>query len=180
MEHERFRRTFDTGVSPGPPVTDGQVERRDRMSTVTNGPATRATVTPPSSYPVSERAPEGEGWVVFAGLMLVIAATLNIIWGIAAIAESGFFVAGANFILLADLTTWGWIVLAFGALELLAALSVWRGGGFGRWFGIFAASLALIAALMSMPAYPFWSLTLVAMCVLVIYGLAAYGGNPEL
>jgi hypothetical protein len=62
----------------------------------------------------------------------------------------------------------------------LAALSIWRGGGFGRWFGIIVAGLATIAALMSIPAYPFWSLTLVAMYMLVIYGLAAYGGRPEL
>ena len=68
----------------------------------------------------------------------------------------------------------------FGALEVLAALSIWRGGGFGRWFLIIVASFATIAALMSMPAYPLWSLTLVAMYVLVIYGLAAYGCRPEL
>jgi hypothetical protein len=42
------------------------------------------------------------------------------------------------------------------------------------------AGVALIGALMSMAAYPFWSLTLVAIDVLIIYGLAAYGGKPEL
>jgi hypothetical protein len=149
------------------------------MSTVSNRP-TRATVTPPSSYAVSEAAPRGAGWVLFAGLMLMIAATLNIVWGVAAVAGSGFFVAGADYILIADLTTWGWIAIGFGALEFLAALSVWRGGGFGRWFGIFVAGMALIGALMSIAAYPFWSLTLVAIDVLIIYGLAAYGGKPEL
>jgi hypothetical protein len=45
---------------------------------------------------------------------------------------------------------------------------------------IFVAGVALIGALMSMAAYPFWSLTLVAIDVLIIYGLAAYGGKPEL
>jgi hypothetical protein len=34
--------------------------------------------------------------------------------------------------------------------------------------------------MMSIPAYPFWSLTLVALDILVIYGLASYGGKPEL
>lgn len=34
--------------------------------------------------------------------------------------------------------------------------------------------------MVTIPAYPFWSLTLVALYILVVYGLAAYGGKPEL
>jgi hypothetical protein len=71
---------------------------------------------------VSEAAPKGTGWVVFAGIMLAIAATLNIIWGVAAVAGSGFFVAGADYILITNQATWGWIAIGFGALEFLAAL----------------------------------------------------------
>ena len=122
---------------------------------------------------------QGAGWVLFATVMFVIAACLSVVWGIAAVSGSHFFVANAHYIL-SDLNTWGWIMIGFGAVEALAALSIWRGGAFGRWFGIIVAGLAIIAALMSIPAYPFWSLTLVAMYVLVIYGLAAYGGRPEL
>ena len=122
---------------------------------------------------------KGAGWVLFAAIMLVMGATLSIIWGIAAVSSSHFFVAGASFIL-SDLNTWGWIVMGFGVLEALAALSVWRGGEFGRWFGIIAAGLGGLAAMLSIPAYPFWSLTLVVIDVLIIYGLAAYGGKPYL
>jgi hypothetical protein len=39
------------------------------------------------------------------------------------------------------------------------------------------AGLSAIAALMSLPAYPFWSLAIFAVDILVIYGLAAYGGQ---
>src|SRR5690349_15048244 len=133
------------------------------MSTLTNGSSTKAPMTSsPSGHVVAEPAGKGAGWIVFAGIMFIIAATLNIIWGIAAVAGSGFFVGGADYILITNLSTWGWIAIGFGALQLLAALSIWRGGGFGRWFGIFVAGLAVVSALMSMPAYPFWSLTLVA------------------
>ena len=121
----------------------------------------------------------GAGWVLFATVMFVIAACLSMIWGIAAVSSSHFFVANAHYIL-SDLNTWGWVTIGFGAVEALAALSIWRGGGFGRWFGIIVAGLATIAALMTVPAYPFWSLVLVALYVLVIYGLTAYGGKPEL
>jgi hypothetical protein len=111
--------------------------------------------------------------------MFVVAASLNVIWGIAAVSGSHFFVANAHYII-SDLNTWGWIVIGFGAIEALAALSIWRGGSFGRWFGILVAGVAVLVAMMSIPAYPFWSLTLVALDILVIYGLASYGGKPEL
>jgi hypothetical protein len=122
---------------------------------------------------------KGAGWVLFATTMFVIAACISVIWGIAAVSSSHFFVANAHYII-SDLNTWGWIMIGFGAVEALASVSIWRGGGFGRWFGILVAGLALIAALMSIPAYPFWSLTLIALYVLVMYGLAVYGGKPEL
>jgi hypothetical protein len=95
------------------------------------------------------------------------------------VAESSFFVGDARYIV-SDLNTWGWITMGFGALELMAAFSILRGGAYGRWFGIFAASLAVIAAMLMIPAYPLWSLTLVAIDFAIIYGLIVYGGKPEL
>ena len=133
----------------------------------------------PLSYAAPERSYKGAGWVLFAAIMLVMGAALSIIWGIAAVSSSHFVVAGAAYIL-SDLNTWGWIVMGFGVVEALAAVSVWRGGEFGRWFGIIAAGLGGLAAMMSIPAYPFWALALLAIDVLIIYGLAAYGGKPYL
>lgn len=132
---------------------------------------------PPLVYEAEEPVHEGAGWVLFAMIMFGLAACLNIIWGIAAVSSSHFFVANAHYVI-SDLNTWGWIVMAFGAAQALAALSIWRGGAFGRWFGIIVAGLAVIAAMLSIPAYPLWSLLLVALDVLIIYGLAAYGGKP--
>ena len=60
---------------------------------------------------------------------------------------------------------------------VLAAVSVWKGGSFGRWIGIFAATLNLFFQFMVIPAYPFWALTIMVLDVLVIYGLAVYGGD---
>lgn len=147
------------------------------MATMTDG--MRTEPIPMEHGSTGRPSYEGGGWILFAGIMFLVSATLNVIWGIAAVSNSHFFVGNASYIL-SDLNTWGWIAIGFGALEALAALSIWRGGAFGRWFGIIVAGLAVVAALMSIPAYPFWSLTLVAIAVLVIYGLAAYGGRPEL
>ena len=95
----------------------------------------------------------GSGWLLFAAIMVSIAGVLNVIWGIAAIGESSFFVADTQYIL-SGLNTWGWVTLIVGVLQLFACLSIVRGGQFGRWFGIIAASFSAIAALLSIPPIP--------------------------
>jgi hypothetical protein len=111
------------------------------------------------------------GWWVFAGVLLMIAGVLNIIYGIAAIGDSKFFTEHGTYII-SGLHTWGWILLIVGVLELVAAFSLFSGGEFGRWFGIFIASLNAIAALLTIPGSPFWSLSVFALAIIVIYKLA--------
>ena len=148
---------------------------------MSSAPEWGRTLSPDISHRhATEEARRGTSWVLFAGIMLATVAILNVIWGLAAIAKSSFFVSDASYILLTDLRAWGWIALGIAALEFLAAFSIWRGGAFGRWFGIAVAVLGIVGALMSMPASPLWSLVVVALGILVIYGLAVYGGRPEL
>jgi hypothetical protein len=111
------------------------------------------------------------GWWIFAGTMLLIAGVLNVIWGIAAIGDAKFFIADQRFIL-SGLHTWGWITLIIGVVQLLAGGSLYMGGGFGRWMGMIAASLSAISALLSIPAYPFWSICIFALALIIIYELA--------
>jgi hypothetical protein len=122
---------------------------------------------------------QGSGWILFAGIMVMIAGILNIVYGIAAIDNAKFFAGHTEFVI-SSLKTWGWITLILGILEVLAAFSIFAGGAFGAIFGIFAASLSAIGALLSIAAYPFLAVSLFAIDVLVIYGLAAYGarGRP--
>jgi hypothetical protein len=117
----------------------------------------------------------GGGWLVFAGIMILIAGVLNSIWGIAAIDSASFFIEQERFIL-SDLNTWGWVILIIGILQLFAAFSIWSGGGYGRFIGIVTATVSAIGALLSMPGYPFWSLAVFGLDILIIYGLSAYGG----
>ena len=120
----------------------------------------------------------GGGWILFAGIMLMLVGILNVIYGIAAIDDSSFFVHNTKYIL-SDLNTWGWVTLIVGVVQILAAFSIWNGNRFGRWVGIAVAGLSAISALLSIPAYPFWSLAIFAVDILVIYGLAAYGGQRQ-
>jgi Short repeat of unknown function (DUF308) len=130
---------------------------------------------PPHGYAAHDE-PHGAGWLLFAGIMLLIAGVLNVIYGIAAIGNSSFFVNDTKYIF-SDLNTWGWVTLVLGAFQVAAAFSIWAGNQFGRWFGITAAALSAIGALLALPAYPFWSLAIFALDILIIYGLAAYGGS---
>jgi len=106
--------------------------------------------------------------------MLMIGGVLNIIYGIAAIGNSSFFVANTHYVF-GSLHTWGWVTLILGVLQLLAAFSLFGGGAYGRYFGIFAASLTAISALLSIPAYPFWSLAIFALSLWIVHGLVVYG-----
>ena len=116
----------------------------------------------------------GVGRALFAAVLLMVGGVLNIIYGIAAISNSHFFVANTHYVF-ADLKTWGWVALILGVFQLLAAFSLFGGGEYGRWFGILAASLTAIAALLEIPAYPFWSLAIFALSLWIIHGLVLYG-----
>jgi hypothetical protein len=115
------------------------------------------------------------GWWVFAGILLAIAGFLDIIWGIAAISNSKFFTQEQVFVV-SSLHTWGWITLIIGAIQLIAAFSLFSGGGLGRVIGIIAASLAAFDALAGTGTTPFWSLAVFALAIIVVYQLAR---SPE-
>jgi hypothetical protein len=120
----------------------------------------------------------GEGWLTFAGVMLLFAGILNCIWGIAAIDDSAFFTDEGRYVIFDDLNTWGWFLLIFGILQLVAAFSVWNRGTYGQLFGILAASLNALILLFTVNAFPFAAFMLFIVDVLIIYGLAVYGGRP--
>jgi hypothetical protein len=118
----------------------------------------------------------GVGWVVFASILLFIAGTWNFIDGILAVASSHVYVAGAHFVF-SDLKTWGWIVLLLGIAQLAAGAAVVGGSEVARWFAIAVAGVNSIGQLMFLPAYPFWALSMFTLDMLIIYGLAVYGGS---
>ena len=117
------------------------------------------------------------GWVTFAGVMLFIAGVLNVIYGIAAIGDSKFFIQDQKYIF-SNLNTWGWVTLLLGLLQLGAAFSLWSGGVYGRVVAIVATTFGAIGALLAIPAYPFWSLAIFALNIIVLHQVAMYGG-PE-
>jgi hypothetical protein len=117
--------------------------------------------------------------VVFAASLLGVAGTFNMIDGITAVARSHVFVADAHYVI-GDLRTWGWVALILGALQLLAMLGVLAGNQAARWFGVAVIGLNAIAQMFFIPAYPFWSLMIVAVDVVALWGLCAHGSRENI
>ena len=126
-------------------------------------------------------ADRGEGYwmVVFAASLLGVAGIFNLIDGIAAVARSHVFVANAHYVI-GDLRTWGWVTLILGVLQLLAMLGVLVGNQVARWFGVAVIGLNAIAQMFFIPAYPFWSLMIVAVDVVALWGLCAHGSRENI
>ena len=118
----------------------------------------------------------GQGLVTFAGVMIAIAATLNIIYGIAAIDGAHVFVNNAKYVF-GDLNTWGWFLLALGVAQYFAAFAIWRGASWGRWFGVACATANAILQTFWIPAFPILAMTILTLDIVAIWGLLAYGGR---
>jgi hypothetical protein len=128
----------------------------------------------------SRAASRGEGkWmIVFAITLLITVGFFNLIDGIAAITRSHIYVANARYVV-GDLRAWGWVTLILGVLQLLAALGILVGNQVARWFAVAVIGLNAIGQMFFIPAYPFWALMIIAVDVVALWGLCAYGSREE-
>jgi len=146
-------------------------------STQEEGSAVTEEAAP--QYRSARRAEEASGWAVgfilFAGIMMVMSGAFQAFTGLVALFENEFYVATRNYLFQFDATTWGWIHLLGGVLVLLAGFAVMAGRTWGRVVGITLAVLSALANFAFIPYYPFWSLTVIALDIFVIWALAAHG-----
>ena len=121
----------------------------------------------------------GAGRVVFAATLLLIAGTLNIIYGIGALDDANIFVNDQRFIF-TNLNTMGWVLIVLGVIQLAGGLSLMVGNTYGRVIGIIGGSLGAIAAVLSIGGNdPWWSLAIFALCVYVVHGIIVYGSDER-
>ena len=124
-----------------------------------------------SGYPTQGR--KGAGWAGFAAVVFLVLGIFNLVDGIAALANDDYF--HVDELLFGDLAMWGTIFLVVGAAQLLTALLIFRGSHVGALLGVSLAALNAVIALLSVGAYPIWSLVILALDGVVIYALTAYG-----
>ena len=119
----------------------------------------------------------GAGRVVFAEALLLIAGTLNIIYGIGALDDANIFVNDTRYIF-TNLNTLGWVLIILGIIQLTGGFSLVSGNTYGRVIGIIAASLGAMGALLSIGgAYPWWSLGIFVLCIYVLHGIFVFGDD---
>jgi hypothetical protein len=118
----------------------------------------------------------GQGLVTFAGVMLLLAGTLNLVFGAAAIDGARFFTEDTEYVI-GDLGALGWFVVILGVLQIAAAFAVWRAVPWGRWFGVACAFGNAFLQMLWIPAHPIVAMALLTIDVIVMWALLAYGGR---
>ena len=132
----------------------------------------RAGATPPTSATGHGYTP-GVGWVLFAGVMMVANGILSIFEGAVGVAQDRVYAAIPDYTYKFDLTSWGWIHIALGALVALIGFGVIAGRRWARYAGIVVVALSLFANFMFLPYYPLWALVVIAIDVFVLWALCA-------
>ena len=134
-------------------------------------------------YRSTGRAQEASGWAVgfilFAGIMMVMSGFFQAFSGLVALFQNEFYVATRNYLFQFDATSWGWIHLLVGLIVASAGFAVMAGRTWGRVVGITLAVLSAIANFAFIPYYPFWALTVITLDVFVIWALTAHGRDLQ-
>ncbi|MBS1891838.1 MAG: hypothetical protein JST59_11130 [Actinobacteria bacterium] len=110
-------------------------------------------------------------WIAFAGVMMIILGCLDVIWGIAAIANDEVVVVGGHGVMIFDITTWGWIQLILGAVIGVTGLGLLAGNTAARWAGVGLVGLNAIVQVVWFSAAPLWAVLIIALDVFIIYQL---------
>ena len=115
------------------------------------------------------------GWIGFAGIVMLVIGGIDFFQGLIALFDDKYYVVTASGFLVFDLTAWGWIMLIWGVLLVLAGLGLLTGQGWARWFTIVVVGVNFFAQLgfLGNSQYPLWALTALALNVVVLYALTA-------
>jgi len=121
----------------------------------------------------------GAGRARFAAVLLLIAGTLNIIYGIGALDKANIYANDTRYIF-SNLNTMGWVLIVLGVVQLTGGFSLMAGKTYGRVIAIVGAGLGAIGALLSVGgANPWWSLAVFALCVYILQGILVLGDDER-
>jgi hypothetical protein len=163
-------------AAPGGPSGSGlQIEEYTTMTDTS--PTRSGSVSSPSYGTTGASDVSGwAGWVVFAGIMLIMLGAFQLIEGLVALFDEGYYlVAPSGLILQVDYTAWGWVHLIVGILAIATGLGLIAGNMAARVVGIVLAVFSAILNLVFLAAYPVWSTIVIAVDVIVIYAIVVHG-----
>lgn len=117
------------------------------------------------------RGGEGSTWIAFAGVMMIIIAALDVMWGIAAIANSEVVVVGGHGVIVLDITTWGWVQLILAVVLGLTGFGLLVGNELARVVGIGLLAVNAVLQVVWFTAAPLWAILIIVLDVVLIYQL---------
>ena len=122
---------------------------------------------------------ENSGWIAFAGVMLLILGSLDLLWGLAALLNDEVVVVGGHGALIFDLTTWGWVQLILGVVLVLTGLGLITGNAVARVLAIFFLAINTVLQIVWFPAAPLWAFLMIILDVVIIYQLTVHWSEKE-
>ena len=116
------------------------------------------------------------GWVIFAGVMMIMLGSFQIIEGLVALFDDGFYAVASNGLVVnVDYNTWGWAHTIIGIVAIGAGLGLLAGNLAARIVGVGIAFLSALVNLAFISAYPIWSTIMIVIDVLVIFAIIVHG-----
>jgi hypothetical protein len=132
-----------------------------------------ASAPPERDYDRRAEERQPTGWAIFAGTMLFIVGSLDALWGLAGILNDEIVFVGGQGVMIADVTTWGWIHLILGSIVASTGLGLFAGANWARMAAIFFVTINTVTQIVWFPAAPLWAFLMIILNVTIIYQLSA-------
>ena len=115
------------------------------------------------------------GWTAFAATVLLVVGFLDALWGLAAILnDDNVLITDGNGVIIANLTTWGWVYLILGLIVIGTAFGLFSNNPTARFLAIVLVALNAVVQVVWLPAAPIWAFVIILLDVLIIYGLTVH------
>jgi hypothetical protein len=137
------------------------------------------TTTPSRTAVRKDPNPYAVGASLFAAIVLVMVGVLQVLQGLVTLVDgTDFLVRTPHYVFELNATTWGWIHVVIGVVMAVAGCFIFVGNAVARGAGIGIAAISAIVNFLWLPYYPLWSVLIIAIDVVVIWGLATVRIDP--
>ena len=130
-----------------------------------------------SSIHAGTHSTRTSGWLTFSGSLLIVVGFFHLVAGLVALFKPSVFLATQNQLVVFNYNQWGWTHIIFSIVLFATAAALFSGRLWARIVTIGLATLSAIANFGFITAYPLWSIMIIALDILVIYGVAMHGSE---
>ncbi len=129
--------------------------------------------------PMQQRQTGWVGWIYFAAVAMIISGILNIINGLVAVFNDDWVLFDSRETLLLDISGWGWLHILMGIVVLVSGIGITKGHVMARIVAVVGVSISVIANFVFLPAFPFWSIVIIIVDMLILWALIVHGDELD-